>query len=180
MARPKKVITEKKIPKKRGRKPKVKPNELMVQTTPEVQEISQNQVNEIRDQLRIHLVLQARHEVDRVIKLTETLDMLQDKYQEKVLQYVMDHDNEEAVKYLPMMIENLTKSLERSYAIINQVVGNDKIMNFQVIQNNISDSTIEIGTHGRTTTEDLTDPISRERVRRVMAEILKDINSVEI
>ena len=73
---------------------------------------------------------------------------------------------------LPQIIETLTKCLETSYAIINKVVGNEKIMNFQVI-NNISDSTIEIGSKSETVIGDLTDPVSRDRVRRVVAEVLK-------
>ena len=75
------------------------------------------------------------------------------------------------------MIDTINRSLEKSYAIINNIVGNDKIMNFQIIQNNISDSTIEV--NGSTSIiGDLSDPISREKVRYVMRELLNDVDTL--
>lgn len=134
--------------------------------------IAQEAVDEVRDQIRILLVLQAKNELQKVISLSKTLDTIQAKYQEVAMNYITNAPDEEALVMLPQIIETLTKCLETSYAIINKVVGNEKIMNFQVI-NNISDSTIEIGSKSETVIGDLTDPVSRDRVRRVVAEVLK-------
>jgi hypothetical protein len=136
--------------------------------------ISQDSVDEVRDQIMILELLQAKNELQKVVSLSATLDTIQVKYQEVVTRYIETAPDNEALVMLPQIIETLTKCLESSYAIINKVVGNEKIMKFQVI-NNISDSTIEIGSKSETVIGDLTDPVSRDRVRRVVAEILKDI-----
>ena len=140
-------------------------------------QVSQQMVDATKDQIRMCLVAQARNEIEKVIRLTKTLDKIQDKYQEKVLEYIAEHDDESAVAYLPQMIDTINRSLEKSYAIINNIVGNDKIMNFQIIQNNISDSTIEV--NGSTSIiGDLADPVSREKVRYVMRELLNDVDTL--
>lgn len=132
--------------------------------------ISQDVVDTTRDQLKVFLVAQARRELIRVIKLTETLDKIQDRYQDKVLEYMANHDDETAISYLPVMIETITKCLENSYNIITRVVGNDKIMTFQVVQNNV-----EVGSVSSTVVGSLEDPISREKVRKAVAEILNSL-----
>lgn len=132
--------------------------------------ISQDVVDNTRDQLKIFLVAQARRELTRVIKLTETLDKIQDKYQDSILEFIADNDNTSAVKYLPMMIETITKCLENSYNIINRVVGNEKIMTFQVVQNNI-----EVGSVQSTVLGNLEDATSREKVRKAVAEIIASL-----
>lgn len=142
--------------------------------------ISQSSVDEIRDRLKIAMVIQAKEQLEKVIQLTRTLDKLQMKYQDKIFEYMERHDDaESAVTYLPMMIETITTCLQNSYSIINQVVGNDKIMNFQMIQNNnITDSTFQIGTPVTgSIVADLEDPISRERVRSAVGSILKSLSA---
>lgn len=142
--------------------------------------ISQSSVDEIRDRLKIAMVIQAKEQLEKVIQLTRTLDKLQMKYQDKIFEYMERHDDaESAVTYLPMMIETITTCLQNSYSVINQVVGNDKIMNFQMIQNNnITDSTFQIGTPVTgSIVADLEDPISRERVRSAVGSILKSLSA---
>ena len=140
--------------------------------------ISQSMVADTQNQIRIFLIAQARSELEKVISITETLDKMQTMYQEKALQYMADHNDETALKYLPPMIETLTNCLENSYNIINRVVANEKIMTFQLIQNNVSDSTISIGSSSSSYTGTLDDPVSRERVRNVLAEILRDVKDL--
>lgn len=132
--------------------------------------VSQDVVDTTRDQLKVFLVAQARRELTRVIKLTETLDKIQDKYQDKVLEYMDNHDDDTAINYLPVMIETITKCLENSYNIINRVVGNEKIMTFQVVQNNI-----EVGSMNSTVIGNLEDASSREKVRKAVEQILANL-----
>ena len=142
--------------------------------------ISQEIVEDMKSQIRVYLIARAREELEQVMKLTSTLDKMQIMYQEKALQYMADHDDETALTYLPPMIKTITSCLENSYNIINEVIGNEKIMTFQMIQNNVSDSTISIGSSNSQYTGTLEDPISRERVRNVLAEILKDVKDQEV
>lgn len=165
------------------RKRKVEPTEsevAVVEPTTKtlIEPLSQELVDSTKELIRVHLVLQAKRELERVIELTETLDAIQRKYQEKVLQYIQDHDDESAILYLPQMMDNISKCLERSYSIINQVVGNDKIMNYQITQNNINDSTINVSGKNSSFEGDLADPQSREKIRYVMREILGDIDNL--
>ena len=134
---------------------------------------SQSLVNETKEDLNVFLVAQARLELERVMSLTKTLDKMQAMYQEKALEYMADNDDQSALEYLPIMIENLSKCLDRSYALINNVVNNEKIMNFSIVQNNITDSNIQINEANNPT--DLADPKSRERVRKAVAEILSNL-----
>jgi len=162
------------------RKRKVEPinNEVAVvqpTTNTLIEPLSQELVDSTKDLIRVHLVLQAKRELERVIELTETLDVIQRKYQEKVIQYIQDHDDESAISYLPQMMDNISKCLERSYSIINQVVGNDKIMNYQITQNNMNISGKNSAFEG-----DLADPQSREKIRYVMREILGDIDNLVV
>lgn len=126
-----------------------------------------------KNQLRVFLVAQARRELERVIKLTLTLDKLQDKYQEKIEEYLENHDTEEAVVYLPIMIDTITKCINRSNDIISKVVGDDKIMNFQFISND--NKTINIDNSGTNNPMqiNLEDPASRMKVREAVNAVLQ-------
>lgn len=141
--------------------------------------LTQESVEENKNQIRIYLIAQAKKELEQVMRMSATLDKMQTMYQEKALQYMADHDDETALAYLPGMIKTITDCLEISYNIINKVVGNEKIMTFQMIQNNVSDSTINIGSSQSSYTGTLEDPRSRERVRNVLAEIIKDVQAQE-
>ena len=138
--------------------------------------ISQSLVDETRERVAICIVAQARRELERVLSLNKTLDIMQKKYEEKALEYMTLNDDETALEYLPVMIEHLSKCLERSYDLIKEVVNNEKIMNISIIQNNISDSEIQINP---VNTGDLSDPKSRERVRRAVSQILASLPSEE-
>lgn len=131
-------------------------------------------VNNTKDQLRVFLIAQAKKELERVIKLTNTLDLLETKYQNKVEEYIEEHNDDSAIMYLPVMIENITKCLERSQEIISKVIGNDKIMNFSISSNN----TINIDSNNQTLNLNLQDPQSRNRVINAVKSIIEDINKI--
>ena len=95
-------------------------------------------------------------------------------YQDKALEFMAMNNDPSALEYLPQMIENVSRSLERSYQLIKDVVNNEKIMNLSIVQNNISDSNIQVG-GSNSVVVDLSDPKSRERVRRAVAEILSSL-----
>lgn len=134
-------------------------------------------VDKAKDQMRIFLVAQARKELERIIKLTATLDKLQEKYQSKIDEYLENHDDESAIQYLPSMIDTITKCMERSNSIISQITGNDKIMNFQFVSNN-STNTINID-NSNSTVVNLEDPTSRMKVRDTVKSILVMMNNAD-
>lgn len=135
---------------------------------------SQSLIDETKDSVSIFLVAQARQELERIVKMTEFLDKAQAMYQDKALEFMAMNNDPSALEYLPQMIENVSRSLERSYQLIKDVVNNEKIMNLSIVQNNISDSNIQVG-GSNSVVADLSDPKSRERVRRAVAEILSSL-----
>lgn len=139
--------------------------------------VSQSVVDEMKDDIAVYLVAQARRELERVTLLNNALDKMQRKYEEKAIEYMTMNDDDTALEYLPTMIGMLQSCLERSYEIIKEVINNEKIMNFSIIQNNITDSEIQIG--NSINTGDLADPKSRERVRRAVSEILASLPKEE-
>lgn len=132
--------------------------------------ISQDVVDVTREQLKVFLVAQARLELEKVTKATRVLDKMQDMYQNRALQYMAEHDDDTALEYLPVMIETITNCLSNSYNMISKVVGNEKIMTFQVVQNNI-----EVGSSHSTVLANLEDASSREKVRKAVEQILADL-----
>lgn len=134
------------------------------------QPIAQSVVDATIEQLQIFMVARAREELIRVIELTKTLDKIQDKYQQKINEYIETHDDEKMLSTLPMMIDTITRSLEYSYKLIKDVMGNDKLMTFQVVQNNI-----EVGNSNSTVVANLEDPLARDRVRRAVTQIINSL-----
>lgn len=166
-------------PKKKKKEPVVENTEVAVLSPSEMLlngMVSQDNVDLTLTQIRAIMIGQAKLNLEKVISLTKTLDQIQDLYQERALRYALTHDDDSSLVYLPRMIETITTCLEASYSMINRVVSNEKIMNFSVVQNNISDSTIKIESAKSSYTGTLKSPISRERVRSIALEILRDEN----
>ena len=137
-------------------------------------------IDQTKAQLRIFLLAQAQKELERVIKLTNILDILQDKYQEKVQDYIKEHDDETAIEYLTTKIENITSYLNRSNSIISGVASNEKLMNLLVVD---LSQTLNIDTSAGADTSKslisealLNDPVSRSKVRDA---VMKALSSME-
>lgn len=84
---------------------------------------------DIPTQVRAFMLLKARNELLRIIRVSETLRKLEDTYMERVL---ADQDGMD-VKSLAKSIETMANSLQRSMDMVNSVI-NDKELKLVVEQ----------------------------------------------
>lgn len=85
-------------------------------------------VDRAKLQLRSFLLALAKRELGAVVKLTDVRDKVQSKYIEKIAEYMEAHDDDTAVQYLPVFMEVITNSLDRSTNIIKQVASDEKLL----------------------------------------------------
>lgn len=82
---------------------------------------------QVKYQLNLFLIAQAQRELKRVVRLMDTLDKLQDRYEVLLDDKMLEDSDDELSINLPMAIETITKCLETSNSIISKVVGNEKL-----------------------------------------------------
>lgn len=131
-------------------------------------------ITEIKSQLNAFLLAQAQNALQTNVKLTKTLDMLQEKYGEKLIEYIKENDDETAIVYLPQMIDTIAKSLDRSSAVISDVLNNKEILNLTLIDN--SDKSINISNNAETRSA-IQDPVSRAKIREAVEKMIDFIES---
>lgn len=136
-------------------------------------DLTQINTEETKEQLKVFLLAEAKTQLNVCIKLINVLDMLQDKYSEKIVEYIADNDDETAIEYLPKMITNITKQLANANEIINTVMSNEDIKNLMVI--NQDNRQINIGEGEDAVRTAIEDPVSREKVRETVSKIFKMI-----
>lgn len=141
-----------------------------------------NAINNTKMRLRLFLLAQASRELEKVIKLSDTIEKLQDIYQDKAMEYISRHNSpEEVVQYLPYMIDTIAKCLERSNNIIKQVAGDEKLMSLinidlSTVTNNIINTDKETASNAITHT---LNSVSRDKVREAINIITAEIKSIE-
>lgn len=123
--------------------------------------------------LKSALIMQARRELERVLKLTDMLDKIQEKYQDRVFDYINRHDDESAVNYLPRMIDVISQCLDRSQKMIHDIALDDKITNIMLVDASTNISNIT----NNTLNMDLSTAQSRGHVRDAVNAILKLMNT---
>ena len=118
--------------------------------------------------LKSALIAQARRELERVLKLTNLLDKVQEKYQDKVFDYIENHDDESAIGYLPRMIDVISQCLDRSQKLIHDIALDEKF-NLTVIDasTTVNNTNIE-SINGL----DLSSALERNHVREAVNSIL--------
>ena len=142
-----------------------------------------SQVNSelIKNQIGMYLLAEAQTQLQANVKLIDTLNILQDKYIAKSMQYIEENDDETAVEYLPKMIDNIAKCLTMSNNIISSVVENKGIQNLMII--NQDNRQINLNGNEEETKVALEDPVSREKVREAVSKILAfvetEVNNTE-
>ena len=137
-------------------------------------DLSNIDTKDIKNQLQAFLLVQAQNALMTNVKLTQTLDMLENKYNEKITQYIADNDDETAVTYLPIMIDTIAKCLERSSSVISNVLDNQEILNLTLID--ASEKSISIGNNSETRSA-LADPVSRAVVRDAVTKMLEYVKN---
>lgn len=137
-------------------------------------QFTQLDVDNARTQITTFLIAQAQNELHRVVKLTQTLDKMQDMYIRKSNEYMLENDDETAIAYLPVMIDTISKCLERSNNIINNVLGNKNIQNNLLVFESGS-QTIMLNNNEETRTQ-IADPVSRAKIRERVTQIINQID----
>lgn len=140
---------------------------------------SQESADRVKTQLNLFVIAQAQRELKRIIRLTDTLDLIQDRWEISLQDFMDNANNPELVQTLPYVIDTLTKCLESANTIVSKVLGNEKIMNFQILSAD-NNSTINIG-NAQNNQEilNLQDAASRKKVRDAVNAILSNINEEE-
>lgn len=132
---------------------------------------SETDLANTKNDLRLFLIAQAKKELCRIVSLTQTLDSIEKRYQDAAMAYLSDH-SEDTVNIAPMMIQTISKCLERSYDILKQVTKDDKLFNVLFIDNS------------KTITANLPESLgkasSRAKVRDSVSEILRMLDTDEI
>lgn len=128
--------------------------------------ITKDNTNEIKEQLKLFLLSRAQREAMKVDSLQTALEKFQQKYIEKSISYMEEHDDDTAIMYLPDMIKNVSQYLKDSGDTIKSVVSDNELFDKLCIgiqENNTINNVIvsEI------------DADSRRKIRNVVKEILQ-------
>ena len=137
--------------------------------------LSNFNIDATKQQIGVFLIAQAQRELKRVIKLTNTLDMLQDKYEDKINEYIENNDDETAITYLPVMIDTIAKCLDRSNNIISKVIMDknlETINNLMIVTQNNQQINLNNTNEIRSKIED---PASRAKIRDSVEKMLRYI-----
>lgn len=120
-------------------------------------------------QIKAFMVSQAKNELLRVIKLTDTLNSLEDTYMDRALDDAMNMD----MQSLAMTMEVISRSLTRSLDLISKVT-NDKNLSILIDQ---SMNLIDNSTTNNNTMNVLDSKESRDKIRNIASQLLSAVKS---
>ena len=136
--------------------------------------IAQSVTPDTLDNMKLFLIVYSRSQVERIIKLTNRLQELEDRLLSKSDEVVDIYD-------LMNIIKLIQGSLDRSIDAIKQITKNEEYM--QVVINNANIINNQMNTYnGINSTRDLSmryNQDSRERVRSAMSKIIEVLNQEE-
>lgn len=136
--------------------------------------IAQSVTPDTLDNMKLFLIVYSRSQVERIIKLTNRLQELEDRLLAKSDEVVDIYD-------LMNIIKLIQGSLDRSIDAIKQITKNEEYM--QVVINNANIINNQMNTYnGINSTRDLSmryNQDSRERVRSAMSKIIEVLNQEE-
>ena len=142
---------------------------LQIATSDDSQALSEELMShDIPTQLRVFMLLKARNELLRIIRVSETLQKLEDTFMERALS---DKDGMD-VKSLSKAIETASESLQRSTDFVSSVM-NDKELKLVVEQTN--NTYVDNRVQNNYTAIQLNQE-SREKIRQVASRLLSDID----
>lgn len=120
------------------------------------------------NQMKLFLLAQAKRELNRVIKLTEFLNKLEENYENKVMNNINDID----IKDFPTIISTITSCLSRSNDIIQKVLKDDSLTQLIFVDNSVNKNIV--GTYNQL---NLDSPDSRDRVNKVIKNVINIIDN---
>lgn len=131
-------------------------------------EITEADVRELKatqNKLKVGMLLQAKNSLNRVLKLSNTLDKLYDKLLERI-DNSLDTTDTASLMYTT---EYISKALNETNQFIVSLISNEKIQNFFIIDN----STVI------NASDDRKDINSRERIRKAVEIVMDNIDYFE-
>lgn len=136
-------------------------------------EYTENDTSLVKSQLKLFLLSQAQREAYKLEKMTSALDKMQNRYIERSIQYMEEHDDDTAIVYLPEMIKNITEYLKYSGSTIKSVVSDDKL--FDMVCFNTQNNTIMVNNGINSVDID-----SRRKIRDTVKNILQAMSDENI
>lgn len=146
--------------------PQNKNNLTMEQLIGDDVEITEADVRELKatqNKLKVGMLLQAKNSLNRVLKLSNTLDKLYDKLLERI-DNGLDTTDTASLMYTT---EYIAKALSDTNQFIVSLISNEKIQNFFIIDNS---SVINVSGNDRV------DINSREKIRKAAEIVLENID----
>ena len=146
--------------------PKNENNLTMEQLIGDDVEITEADVRELKatqNKLKVGMLLQAKNSLNRVLKLSNTLDKLYDKLLERI-DNGLDTTDTASLMYTT---EYIAKALSETNQFIVSLISNEKIQNFFIIDNS---SVINVSGNDRV------DINSREKIRKAAEIVLENID----
>jgi len=134
-----------------------------------------NTLDTAKNQMKIFFIASAKRELQRVIKLTETLDKLEEIYQQRALTFIEENDNDEVtLMVIPNIIQTISNCLLRSNNIIRKVIDDEKLFNLLIV----NDLTINNTTNNAVIS--LEKPESRNKIRELINTVINNIDNINI
>lgn len=122
------------------------------------------------DRSKLFLVAQARNSLNRIIKLTEFLEKLEDKFITAVSERL---DNEpDNITLISLSMETLSKLLQDANNTVTQIIKDDKIQQVVISNTNI------ITPDGNSAT--IIDADTRDNVRNYAASLLAQLSNLNV
>lgn len=125
--------------------------------------------NKLLDRTKLFLVARARNNLNRIIKLTDFLERLEDKFIESV-NTILDNDPIQ-LQLMVMSMETVSKLLQDANETVVQVLKDEKLQQIVINTTNI------ITAEGSSAT--VIDPDSRDSIRNLASSLLAQLSNVQ-
>lgn len=124
--------------------------------------------DELIDRTKLFVVAYARNQLNRIIKLTNFLERLEDKFITAVSERI--ETEPESLTMISMAMETISKCLEDANSVVFQVLKDDRLQNIIINTTNI------ITPDGNSAT--IIDPDSRDEVRNLAESLLAQLSKI--
>lgn len=124
--------------------------------------------DELIDRTKLFVVAYARNQLNRIIKLTNFLERLEDKFITAVSERI--ESEPESLTMISMAMETISKCLEDANSVVFQVLKDDRLQNIIINTTNI------ITPDGNSAT--IIDPDSRDEVRNLAESLLAQLSKI--
>ena len=123
---------------------------------------------QLLDRTKLFVVAYARSQLNRIIKLTNFLERLEDKFIDAVNNRI--ESEPESITMISMAMETVSKCLDDANSVVFQVLKDDRLQNIIINTTNI------ITPDGNSAT--IIDADSRDEVRNLAASLLEQLSKI--